>query len=104
MKKVAVLSAVCAVFLVGFPCRAAEVEYDAFFQDTFYKGASFESRFFYDEKAGLSYKVLGNQEEGMIRFFVTPGLASRYKEEHPARASNEISPAAGIRFTVDFSL
>jgi len=94
------LGALCALVLVAGPCKAENVSGDALFDDIFYS-AEF---IFNEEDESLIFQFLGDQEAGAIGFFITPDMSSKYEEDYLAPQLNRISPAAGIRFTLDFSL
>lgn len=53
----------------------------------------------------LAYKLAGDREEGALRLFLSrESFAKREQDDILAEELNRISPAAGIRFVVDFSL
>ncbi|MEZ5919114.1 MAG: hypothetical protein R3D66_04130 [Alphaproteobacteria bacterium] len=92
------LSALAFTLLSGVPCRAEEPFSAPVAQaeTAFAVGASGRE---------LAYEFAGDREEGALRLFLSrESFVKRDKDDILAEELNRLSPAAGIRFVVDFNL
>jgi len=119
MLKKIILSMVCCGALTAVPCHASDVvfgPYQPLFLgfnsglDSFYgpyrpSESSFEAQsYLYQQDQGVTLQFAGKKEEGALSFFVAADSFSVQENDPFVEGLNAISPAAGIQFTMDFSL
>lgn len=112
------LSALCLSILTVFPCQAEDglssmdqsfllgLKVDVSGRDSEFLNPENDSGFYFEESRGLAYELAGNKREGgALRFFMIDQSFSKQADEGLlAEGLNQISPAAGLQFTMDFSL
>ncbi|MCB1562761.1 MAG: hypothetical protein KDJ75_04235 [Alphaproteobacteria bacterium] len=105
------LSALVFTLLSGVPCRAEE-SFSApeaaygIHESVSVPAAQAETAFAVGASGReLAYEFAGDREEGALRLFLSrESFTKRDKDDILAEELNGLSPAAGIRFTIDFSL
>lgn len=100
MTRRTILGTFCALILGVSPAMAGNVSHDELFDGLFYSS----DVHFSDSDESLTLPLIGDQEDGLIGFYVVPNAAPKHLEEYLAQELNTISPAAGVRFTLGFSL
>lgn len=102
MLKKIMLSMISALALTTFPCQAEEgAVYGPF---TSFDTQAYSDNPFRQEDHALSFRFAGEKEDGALSFFVAKDSFSKQESDAFASDLNAISPAAGIHFTMDFSL